>query len=176
MIHLKKYLKNLFRFLTAVSVIIAILVFTTGKMKLEEYIDIINGWFGSNSSPKTTHTTLSDSVQHFKPSSDNLLTTICKTFFLILAVIFLCFASIISALLEIVIWIVSLGHSKFYCTKQIWNLCWTEIASNWYWTPAKNTYLWITFLLYGGLFGTKSVNGKQANDGSSKPKRNVRRR
>ena len=175
MIHLRKYLKNLFLFLTAVSVIIAILVFTTGKTKLEEYVDIVKGWFGSNSSPTTIHSTSSESIQHFKPSSDNLLTTICKTFFVILSIIFLCFASIIAALLEIVIWIVSLGHSKFYCTKQIWNLCWTEIVSNWYWTPAKSTYLWITFLLYGGFFGGKSVNEKQTNDGSSKPNRGVRR-
>lgn len=162
MIHLKKYLKNLLRFLTAVSVIIAILVFTTGKTKLEEYIDVANSWFVGSSSLKAIHSTPSESVQHFNPNSDNLLTTICKTFFVILAIIFLCFASLIAAMLEIVIWVVSLGHSKFYCTKQIWNLCWSEIVSNWYWTPAKSTYLWITFLLYGVFLGrNRSINDRQ---------------
>jgi hypothetical protein len=148
----RKYLKSIYRVLTAVSVVIALLVFITGKTELTEYVKMFRNYFGM-SQEDNAHTNYI-----FLEGTDNLLTTIFKTFFVILAIFFLTIASIISCLLEIIIWAVSLGTYKFYCMGEIWDLLWTRIVSNWYWIPSKSLYLWITYLLYSGFFGTGSVD------------------
>jgi len=155
---IKTYIRNLFRVLTVFSVLVTVLVFFTGKDSLTEYIDTFNSWFKDGTTPKTNDITHSELLQPSNLNTDNLLTTICKTFFIILSILFFTIAAFISAIIEFVIWIVSWGDDKFYCTKHIWNLCWNEIFRDWYWLPSKSTYLWITFLLYSGLFGSQSTN------------------
>ncbi|MBL7855898.1 MAG: hypothetical protein JNL17_15975 [Cyclobacteriaceae bacterium] len=166
---MKKYVRNIFRILTIVSVVITLLVFITGKTELTEYIKIFRNQFGETSDENT-------SVNYnFLEGTDNLLTTIFKTFFVILAVIFMTMASIISGFLEIIIWAVSLGRYKFYCTGEIWDLLWTRIIGNWYWTPSKSLYLCITYLFYSGFFGTGSVERNKVADGKDKGTRKIRR-
>jgi hypothetical protein len=160
---LKTYLRGLFRVLALVSALVTILVFTTGKSSLSEWSKSISSYFENTSSEKTTQPSSLPIEKSSISKSDNLVTTICKAFVVILAIISLMFAAFFAAILELIIWIVSFGDNSFYCTKKIWNLCWTEIFSAWFWDPAKSTYLWITFLLYSGFFGTKSVDKKKSS-------------
>ena len=148
----RKYVKNLYRVLTAVSVVVALIVFVTGKTELTEYVKIFRSYFKLSEGDNT------ETSYIFLEGTDNLLTTIVKTFFVILAIVFLTIGSIISGILEAIVWAVSLGTYKFYCTREIWDLLWTRIVSDWYWTPSKSLYLWITYLLYSGFFGTSSVD------------------
>jgi len=151
---IKKYLKNLFTILMYISGLLTILVFITGKVSLSENISLVTSWIGGHSHTDTK-TRLTD-FTHSISGSDNLVTTILKTAVVVLAIIFLSFATFVAAIFELVIWVVSWGDNSFYCTKEIWSLCWNKIVTQWYWMPASNTYLWITFLLYSGFFGTQS--------------------
>jgi len=161
---LKNYWRKAFRILTPITVIITLLVFTTGKSQLADYIDMINSWFNTSSPHSAGNSSTSVSIQQQIPNSDNLLTTIFKTFFVIIAIVFFVMASIVSILLEFIIWIISWGDNKFYITKQIWNLCWNKMVSNWYWAPSSSTYLWITFLFYSGFFGTSYKKPKTVTE------------
>lgn len=142
-----------------VSGLLTILVFITGKVSLSENINLVTDWIGGHSQTdsKTKLIDFSNSIG----GTDNLVTTILKTAVVVLAIIFLCFATFVAAMFELVIWVVSWGENSFYCTKEIWSLCWNKIVTQWYWLPASNTYLWITFLLYSGFFGTQSTAENQ---------------
>ena len=166
--YLKTYLRNIFRVLTVFSVVIAIAVFFTGKASLTENIKLVSDYlFRDGTSAKGT-TIVSDKPVVFNEGTDNLLTTIVKTLVVILAIFGLVIASVIASVLETIIWVVSWGEYRFYCTGEIWNLCWSKIVANWFWVPSKSTYLWITFFLYSGSFGGGSVDPKNIRSGRYK--------
>jgi hypothetical protein len=108
----RKYAKNVYRVLTAISVMVALLVFVTGKTELTEYVKIFRSYFTMSEIDNA------ETNYIFLEGTDNLLTTIVKTFFVILAIVFLTIGSILSGILETIIWAVSFGTYKFYCTRE----------------------------------------------------------
>lgn len=151
----KNYIKNLYKILTAITVFIAIVYFFTGKATFAEYLNSLTDYtqFNSNDVAKNTGV---KSAFTFVPNSDNLLTTLLKTFFVILAILFLCIAALFTSFFELFIFLFSWGDHPFYCTKEIWSLCWNRIALNWYWLPGKSVYLTISLILFSGIFGNET--------------------
>ncbi|MCG9900819.1 MAG: hypothetical protein MH132_12510 [Hydrotalea sp.] len=172
----KRYLKKLYRVLAFIAVLIGILVFTTGKTSLTDNINLLSEYFSGSSKNDSIQSSPKPPTSSGIPKSDNLITTVIKTFFVIVAIIFLTIATIISAVLELFIWVVSWGDNSFYCTKELWNLCWNKIVSKWYWEPSNSTYLWITFLLYSGFFGNESREKKLQVQPNTLNKNNIRRK
>lgn len=155
---LKIYWKKLYRVLTAITVIAGIIYIFTGKATFTEYISSVNNYFHIDASKIAKENPIVESQFTFIPNSDNFVTTFFKTFFVTIAILFLCFAAFISAILELPIFLFSWGDHPFFCAKQIWNLCWDKIVLHWYWIPGKSLYLGISLVLFSGLFGNESRN------------------
>lgn len=153
---LKVYLRNLYRVLTALTVVTAIIFFFTGKATFADYLSTFSSYSAVDQSVLETKIRSSDSASTFEPNSDNLITTLAKTIFVAIAFFFLCLATLFSFFLELFIVLFSWGDHPFYCSKQVWNLCWNKIVLNWYWIPGKSLYLGISLILVSGIFGNES--------------------